>query len=341
MSLENSSESRSHWIFALLLGIAGLLILLVFLNLKSRADDNTLTTAYSVVEAAPTVSAVGFCTTNTNHATGGVCAPGDYVTSITLLESNITGSIGGDVVYLTGTLSDANGFQDLNNMGSITYKFTSLSPATCTSHNDNDCIIASSLDTNCIVQTVGAMDTQATFSCEIPVPYNAKPGTWTANAIVDDGTAASDLQLSYGSNITVNATTALEVPGSISYNKTGGLAVGDVSDASQAVVYNTGNTVLDVKVHGTDMDCTTSGIANGTSINFSGQVKAALSDLTFATMTSLGETLGTAGEFDANIPVAGTSSTPSTDQIFTKLTVPSGVTGSCTGSMIFTAVAPL
>jgi hypothetical protein len=352
MSLEDNAENRSHWIFALLLAIAGLLILLVFVNIKNKAEDlpSEVNTEYAVQAAAPSVAGVNVCLINADHATGGLC--NEPITALTLLETDNTGDGGGKTAYITGTITDNNGFGDLLNQptASFTYKFTSLAPSACTAgvYSDNDCIVqtvsGSLLDTsstNCNLETVALDDTTATFSCLVDVPYNALPGDWTATVYVNDGTGTAVTAYSYASNVAIAPLTALTVPGTISYTKAGvnGLQIGDESDASSVTAYNTGNTAIDVKVHGTDMACTTGAITNGTSINFTSQVKAALTDLTFASMTSLGETLGAAGLLDANIPVASVSSTVQSDPIYTKLTVPTGVTGSCTGTMVFTAIA--
>lgn len=339
MNGDSYHDSKSHWVFALLLGIAGLLILLIFINLKNKADDGSATTTYSASSTAPVISSFTMCDYNANHATGGVC--GSASTTITLAESNSSGTSGGNTIYLTGTVTDANTMDEFDDAGTdaLTYYVTNGSIMSCApdSQADRTCYSRDNQNTvGCILQN-GYLSTatSATFSCAITLHYNAQPGaTWTAAVRAKDGATYTDNE-QLASNFTIASTTAVSVPSDITFTTSGGaVPLGTVSDAQSLTVYNVGNTTADYKVYATDMSCT----KGSSTINASDRIAYSLSSVAYGSMTSSTESLGTAALVDANITPSTASTTVSSRAVYTRLHVPSsGVGGTCSGTVVFTS----
>jgi hypothetical protein len=342
----SSSESRSHWIFALLLGIAGLLILLVFINLRSQAADNG-TTNVSVSGSAPSFGTIYFVTTSASATMIATAVPS---------QNTVT------TYYLEGSYTDLNGCEDVasstNQNGII---IASVHPTTASGlscytgttttlpiWDDTSCygaFAAGTYDTiaesGCVITSCdnsGGVDTDANFSCKINVQYNAEQTVTGANAsavwyadIIMAG--ASDLTKSAASSTasfemaTVNA---LTLGGNVAF---GSLALGGTSAEQSLTITNQGNNnSLNVAASATAMTCTQTGTIIPGYIRMStttGQTWAQRSWVFSSTSTPT---------FGISLSKATVTTTASVTTTYLNLKVPaSGVAGVCNGTLTLSA----
>ena len=316
-------DSKGHYILGLLLFISGLLVLLVVVTLRSQADDSS--TSATINNATPSVDTITISDTSLGSSIGNID-----------LNENTT-----KTVYVHGAYSDANGCSDVATSGSLTLRFfLTPSGSTCT-QNDTNCYTTGSTGYTCNYSTVpgdscsGGSDTTANYECSVPLQYFAVPTDngspnqftdWRGLITAVDGSNATGT-LYYG--VEVNTLRALDVTASINY---GSLSVGATSGTDvPSTITNTGNDDdLDVEISGTSMACTAGTIAVGN------QKYSLTASEAYGSMIALS---GTPVTQQTNIPAATVVATPSTDDVYWKLQVPNGVSGSCSGTTTFSAVA--
>jgi len=237
-------------------------------------------------------------------------------------------------VTVTSTITDNNGCEDIDSVEVKFYR-TDLTATGADDENHRYTVAATSLST-C---TPGGGDLTDTYTASISVQYYADPTdvgavqaatNWTAQVTPSDesaGTADTD-------DIEMGTTTALDVTDTIPY---GELALGGDTGTGDdtTTVTNTGNEGIDVDVDGygvTDgdglsMDCTWGDITIG---NEKYAIAAATA---YATKTALTDT---AAEVDTDI--AQRTAAVTTGDIYWGFGMPAdGVSGSCTGKVVFTA----
>lgn len=308
-----SQEGRQHYLFAVLLFIAGLLIILIFLTVRSQADDTE--SSATISNATPTVSAVTVATASAGSA-------------VATIDSITEGST--DTVYIHGTITDQNGCEDITgaNQGVKMVFYGPGTNAAC-DQDTADCFIADDggvYTNSCSTAgcSAGTGDTDLTFECQITAQFYSDPGEWTVSVTANDGTVSSSANTATTS--TVAELVGLNLGSGIDY---GTLAVGATSASDVSLsVENYGNVELDVNYQGTQMTCDTLYIATGS------QKYHLTADTAYGSMVTLTE-----DDVIAQHDLAKrTQGSASSENSYWKLNVDAGVEGTCTGTVTATAV---
>jgi len=310
-----SNESRQHYLFAILLFIAGLLIILIFLTVRSQADDTTASA--SVSNATPTIDSVTIA-----ESTGG--ADSDAITPV-------AGST--KTVYVHGAFHDDNGCAEVTAaaQGVKVLLYSPNTTSSCDTDNadcyENDGGVACSY-TNCAVGT----DTVANYECQFALQYYADPGDWTAYVTANDGTATSTADSS--NTTTLAEITGISLSGSINY---GGVSLGGTSTigtGSTISMSNKGNVTEDYRFSGSNMTCDVGTVDVGQQHYASG-LGGINSSTAYASLYALGSSASTVQHDMAK----ATASAQSTTSSYWQITLPSnGVSGTCTGTITVTGI---
>ena len=328
--------SKNHYAIAALLGVVGILVLIIFIGLRSQADDST--TSATVSNATPTIDTI----------TVSSASAGAAVTSLNLEESTST------PLYVYGTFTDNNGCDevtgaqssDVPNFFVWTYR-SGVATSSCTSggtflSDDRFCYTTASStsqyntgvwNATCTFSgCTGSTDVDGSYECRIPFNYFADPtdsGAYSAqtwNVVVsaaDYGNTPATLAYS---TVEINAGAALSVTAAVNY---GSLAFSAASAVQTATTTNTGNKMtLDSYVSGSVLTCTDGTISIG-------QQK-------YTTSTSATPNVALTG---SNAPLrlsmnkrVSTSTAPAVSTTRWQLTMPSsGLSGTCSGTITFTA----
>jgi len=239
--------------------------------------------------------------------------------SITLTENSTTN------VVVTATVTDNSGCADILK---VTVKFYKTATGAGAADNANNHY---TLITPAVVQD-DCEGLVATYTATIPVQYYADPAEWTAQVTPTDeadGTVATD-------TITMNVLTALDLTGPIAF---GELALNTDTGTTDkiATVTNTGNVAIGVAVDGY-------GIENGDglamkctigSITIGNEKYSKTASTAYASKTPLTDTAATVADFS----VAQRTTTKTTGKIYWGFGLPlNGVGGSCSGTVVFTAI---
>lgn len=243
-----ANENKSHYVAALLLGVAGLLILLIFVSLRSNADSETGTAQTSVTNAAPTISSVAL--------DGGANLSGSVFTP-DLGPTNITSDTNTNL-EVTLAYSDANSCNQVKARGSFFLRVHKVG-VTCGSGdtNYNTCYEEDALSAGsftCADDCIGEDGTAANIVCTFPMRHFVDPTNWVVDAGVTDenSSAATDSNTTF----TVASTTAIALlDTSLNF---GELALGATStqDAVTTRVRNVGTVNTAVSTYGANFTCT-------------------------------------------------------------------------------------
>lgn len=302
--IENS-ESKQHYLFAILLFIAGLLIILIFLTVRSQADDTN--TSASVGNAAPSVGAV----------TIAEASAGAQANTINLSEGATK------TLYCHAEFIDNNGCDEVDSGGNIKAVFYSDNTDANCDADDADCYIVEGEGNGCTVSAcAGGTDTTATVECQTDVQYYADATDWTCQIQVNDASATSTASFA---TTTINACVGLAITGGpINF---GTVALGATSNEQSITLNNTCNSIIDADASATDITCDVGFIEDALQ-RFSLSQGAAYNTMT--AMSSSSQTV------DLNIPVGLNEN----DIVYQMLQLPnSGVGGTCSGTQTWTAVA--
>lgn len=315
-------SGSSHYILGSLLFIIGLLVLILIINLRSRADDSS--TQVTLNNTAPVVDTLTFSETS----------QGASIDNFTVNENTTK------PLYIYGTYHDDNGCADVNTLGFVLYGGSSVGGTGC-SYNDTNCYNQNSTGYTCNFTSVGSntcdggTDTTADYVCSVPVQFFADAtddgpysgNDWVARVSATDASTSTGY---YDSGIlTFYTLSALDVGSSINY---GSLGLSSTSPSSiPLAITNTGNNnALDVNVSGTNMSCTVGSIPVGN------QHYSTASAAPYGSMTAL---TGSPELIDFNIVKATSAGTPSDEDLYWQLQVPSsGLSGSCAGTSTFSAI---
>jgi len=231
------------------------------------------------------------------------------------------------LINCSGTVSDADGNSDIDNVTSVLYDNETSSPGAA--DNNNSHYTNSSCDT-----TVLDADT-LNYDCLFGVQFHANPGLWACNVTVNDTTGAIDTKVD---NSTITELMAIDVADAdIDF---GNLKVGkDTGTTDQTkVITNVGNIAFDLNLEVYDsiyndnlsMNCT------------DGSINASYERWSFTANTdyslkneSVSDGIGTdISNFNLS---KGASSTKN---IFWGMGIPITpiVSGNCSGTVIFTAI---
>ena len=322
--MSERTEGRSslhHYLIAILLGVAGLFIILIFVSLRSQAD--TSSSSATVSNQAPTIDTV-----TVNSASSGT-----GLSTLTLTENTTT------TLYVYGTFTDNNGCSEVSGSGTavITPTITVLG-TTCTASTDNNenyCYLMGGSPTsrwytnNCTISNCdGGTDVAGSFLCSYGIWHFASStdsysGSWGAGVAANDGTVTSAVN----SNTTfeVGSLTSINVTSSIDY---GALALGAQSTTGTIRITNTGNNNrTDIIVYGTAMTCTVGTISVGQQVYTSSSLITPTQTLSTVS-TSIG----------LSVRKQIVSTTEQASSTYWKLTLPSsGISGTCTGTLTFLA----
>jgi len=332
-------ENKTHYLVALLLGVVGLLIILIFVSMRSQAETGTATSSVSINNYTPTVDSVTISTES-----GGAGA------DVTLLDDSTV------TVYVHGEYTDANGCDDVYT--GTGYVSVALAPsgdlATCNGNaRDSDQCYASQTiggedsfnptedqasGTCTFSNCVDAFDQTANFECTFPkFQFWADGGTWGTRVIVYDGTDTSTAHSS--ETATVNTLTAIGLlDSSVNY---GSMPVASTSGAFDITIENTGNDEhLDIDLSGTLMTCTVGDFSKGDIPGIGAQRYFLTSGTPWLGMTAL---TGVATKLDTNVSDAeddGLTATKPTKNIYWRVKTPTfGVSGSCSSTVTISANA--
>jgi len=257
---------------------------------------NQIAYAYNSPNSTPTVSSV---TLNGGNA---ITLSGYPTTSISA----------------TGTATDTDGWADISSITGKIYR--SGVGSDCATDTDN-CYE----DTSCTL-TSTTTDSRD-YSCDFDVQFYAEPtdeGTyaaqnWAAWVKVVDSQNASGTATSTG--VELNTLKALNVSDTISY---GSVNAGATSTGDHiATITNTGNTAMDVKISGEDMNCTTHG-----SIPVGNQEYSLIS-FNYGNGTDL---TGTPTDWNLDLPKPDSDNPTITNTTYWQVGVPTGTEGTCSGT---------
>ena len=225
------------------------------------------------------------------------------------------------VVTCSATVTDVNGWEDVSSSSGVFHLYSV--GGGCTPDNA-DCYVNNSCELS------GGSSTTVTSTCSFTVYWYAQAssdeGNWTCAITAVDSGANSGTN---SSNTTVSDLVALNITTPIAF---GNMIVGQTSAADVTdTVSNTGNVRFDINVNGTDMTCDSGSIAVGyIHYNIS-------SGIDYASMTPLTADPGdTAVEFSTNFNLV--EGAASSDDTYWKIQIPTGVLGSCTGTVQFEAI---
>jgi hypothetical protein len=233
-------------------------------------------------------------------------------------------------VVVTADVTDNNGCQD------ITGASVKLFRTSAGSTGDNDASIrytqaATVVDGSC----TGGTDLTSSWTATIPVQYYAEAAGWTAEVTPTDGTAGTV----DSDTITMATMTALNVTASIAY---GELALGANTGTSDqtTTVTNTGNVVLTSEVNSGASTAMTCGIGT---IPVGNERYSSAEGAAYATgegsKAQLSATAATVTGF--SVAKATATASPTTGGIYWGLGMPAdGISGTCSGTVVFTATTP-
>ncbi|MFH1286896.1 MAG: hypothetical protein ABII02_04060 [Candidatus Magasanikbacteria bacterium] len=335
--MDKTQDNKTQLIIAILLGVAGLLILLIFLVVRSQADDAE--TSASLNNSAPTINLLQIGTTSDGNevfteASASITTTGGVFTGLNEYATT--------PFYVNGTFTDLNGCEDVTAATTPVYMkmatddiFMGVSQTYSTSSyivQSPTCTI-----TNCDNET----DIVANFECQVDMQYFTDITTtdtpkgvgdaryWRVSLMVTDQGADYDI-----SQVTAEVDTlvAVNVSSSINY---GSVAIGARSATQTLQITNTGNdNTTDLEIGGSDMYCTT-----GT-IDKAQQSYSATNLGTYAALTAT----SSSGTLDFDLGKAVTVSSDSYDNTHWSLLVPTpggggALAGTCTGTTTILATS--
>lgn len=320
--MQNGS-SRLYGVLFTVVALVALVALIVVLLRSSFADD--VTQQGSVANIAPSVDTLVVA------ATSG----GSDSTSFTLTENTTTS------LYMHGVASDDNGcteIQDIGDYDGTLYRTNVASAQACTP-DDTNCYSLTgdfTIDPNIVNSCLGGADTDVAYQATEAVEFFADPTDagaatysatdWTAYVEVSDGTDTDTATDTFEMNTLLSLNAAgTGGGGAIDY----GAVAFSATAEDEVTVTVTGNADIDVEVYADGaMSCT------------SGSIPLTNTDVGLATDPSVD--IGTSGsplEIEA-VLTKPTSTTPVTDTLYFELTMPaSGVSGTCSNTVTFTAKA--
>jgi hypothetical protein len=337
--MQEHSNNTMHYVVALLLGVVGLLIILVFVSIRSQADSTTASA--SISNQAPTIDSITVASSE-----GGASLSG---ASLSLTE-NVTTTI-----FVHGQYTDNNGCDEVSDGGDITVRVSSDSVAT------TSCLLVANTDaTNCYVgkenaasstnlagnglfckvtNCTGGTDVTANYDCRVPIWFYADNTTagayatniWRSSIELEDGGAATNS--TRGLNFEVESLNALDTGTAVDY---GGLALSGTSAADVSLTLtNSGNKgLMGIALTGGTMTCV-DGTIGPAAQRFATQTGVAYADKRLLVTTS-------ADIPNFNIAKRTSTSTAATSNTQWRIQIPpTGLSGACTGTITVTATGTM
>lgn len=236
------------------------------------------------------------------------------VSGVTLVLSSPNNPCGTDTVvsYCEFTVDDENGVADLAAADVNVWSYFGGVGSTCTA-NDSKCYTVAA--PTCTNATSNA--TRSVYNCTFSMEFFAQNGTWSCNATVSDQAA---LTHSGEDNDTRGVLRAINLAPGIDWTT---LSVGDTGMDTNDI-RNCGNRPLDSNVNASTMTCDGTGSVN----ILAGNITVGPNSTNMVTMS------GSLGRVHTNMPVEvdGCSAGCANQTTYWNLTIPSGVSGSCSGT---------
>lgn len=316
--MSESMHDRQHYLFAVLLGIAGLLIILIFVTIRSQASDIATSTT-SISNTVPTINSITVATVSLDAD----------VSTVNPTESSTTN------VFVHGTYTDNNGCDEVTSALVTTTVYLTTSGVTC-DKNEVDCYKDTSASASCAVSSCsGGTDETGVYECTLPLYYFATTGGWTASVTLNDGTGDSTASTD---TFTYSGLTGISVPSSMDFgNVAYGATSGTTTDAATYTVTNSGNNnATTVTVNGTDLTCT-----DGTIATSSVRITSSTPGSGCSTYSGMKQLATAASDLGITITKATASSTPSTATLCARVQATpktgSVLSGACAGTATFVA----
>ena len=254
------------------------------------------------------------------------------ITSATPVELSAGSTV---MVNCTGSVYDTNGWDDIKNVSASFYNVDNGDGNT----SDNNFRYLNRTCGNC----TQIASTNASCSCMFDIRYYANNGSWRCNMTIWDSYRLNSTENS--SIIDVSTVLGLDVPLLLDY---GNLSVTETSPSMALNITNWGNVAINISVRGfggddnsvpqsanMSMVC-----SNPLSINISsGFERYYLQNVSFVNMTNISNSSMPISNFTIIARTNDTSPHVGADRNFTfwRLQVPTGVTGTCNGTIIFSA----
>lgn len=323
---EATNDNKMHYVVALLLGVVGLLIIVVFINLRSNADqtDQSGTASTTISNYVPVLGSLDVMAGAAGSIVGSSVAPDVGPSNVTTdTETNLTVLV---------PYTDNNTCNQVASRGSFYVRLHKVG-ATCGAGdtNYNDCYEEDSLagTFTCTDSCEGEADTGAQISCTFPVRHFTSPGSWVVDAGVTDEDTDSDTTAS-DAGFTLSSVKGIGLVDTLL--NFGTMAVGDTTadDSIYTRVRNVGNTTAALSVYGTAFTCskTISAFPVGqlkyatAAATAYGSQTALTTDSALVGTTLAKQTANTTVTEDANL-----------ETVYWKLNVPTGAAGQCTSTI--------
>lgn len=336
--MQNDSE-RLHYAIALGLGVVGLLIILIFVSIRSQADTTSPQTTVTITSSTPTVLITGF----------GSVSTGESGTMDLSAETNVLANSVSNTIHVYASITDANGCYQMSSPGYKYFKIAKDDDVGCTGSsasssvsmntcfNNNSIFAASTNDpaASCTYSCGNDGTTIGYLDCTVNIPYRTPNGSWTATVYANDGAlSGSDTSV-----LTIQPNKAIKITGASSNTaKTtiifGEVAVGSTSTEDRVDIYNVGNTSAStLSISGSRMTCTA---GSEPTIDTSSVKYATTEGTAISSGSSVSSTAVTlVAAFDRTPQsswLSGSTSAVSSTWWALNLTSEQGVGGTCTGT---------
>lgn len=236
-------------------------------------------------------------------------------------------------VKCEGTLTDLDQATSIQSVQATLFS-PSSSP---TDPDDNNYHYTNS---TCQVNTSYGDPTQAQFNCTFQIEYYAEPGTWTCQVNATDNYTASTLAQDTS---TLNTLLAIGVNSPLEF---GEINATEVSDEKTANVTNYGNTPINLTLEGygatpadgNSMECGETDISiNYTKFNLTSSNPGPLTPSQFEALYENLTSTPTTKTFNLNSRQNDLANDDAMNQTFWRVYLPMGVSGPCTGNIVFGA----
>lgn len=327
--MQDHTDNKMHYLMALLLGIAGLLIILIFVSIRSQADTSSTTTTVANVDPVITISNIS------QEAQYGAAA-----SSLVTVEETSTGT------FVYGTISDSNGCADIDTLSfDITMYRSGVTDGHACTADDQNCYNTNSSGYTCSFEgnsnaCDGGTDTDLAFGCTFYLQYFADPTDASANTYSAQNwivsTSVADYSGGYDdASTTIELVQAMGIGLDNSSYSYGTLAFGGTSDDVPIDLRNTGNdSDQDIRVSSTDWTCSVLGTIDVGNLKWAINTTTPPNYNSMTAFTSGGETV------QLNLAKKTATTDLTTATVHTRLQLPSsGLGGTCTSNVVVEAVA--
>lgn len=316
--MTQASDNNAHKVIgAILLSIATLIIIALVM-VYSQADS--VNTAANIANQNPAVDTI-YVSSSANGETN------DFGSGVDLVAG------GTKTIHINGTVSDANGAGDINDVDVVVYR--SVLGATC-SLDYNNCYIVN----NCTLSANN--DTSKKYNCAVNLEFYTDASDdggrfpaldYRSRVIVNDKNSGSGFLTSLGPAVfEVNTLLSVSLPASIDYGAMSNNTSTTAGNNQDLVIEQQGNDEADLQISGTDMVCSGLGTID------KGNQKWALIDVGWTATDNMALT-GSPFDTDFNLVYRENDGVAKTKIMHMNMYVPFGVNGTCIGTNTVTTIA--